>query len=79
MSEGIVLGTIVNAMLAYMSVYHFEEAMKCCNFVIDTYTQDAEIYYRKAQILYFNKNSSIEELETAIELLKDNCLNANKP
>jgi hypothetical protein len=37
MSEGMVVGTMVNAILAYMSLYHFEEAMKCCEFILDKY------------------------------------------
>jgi hypothetical protein len=42
------VGTLVNSMLAYMSVYHFEEALKCANFIIKNYVQNAEIYFRKA-------------------------------
>ena len=41
-------GTLVNAMLAYMSMFHFDEALKCADFIIESYTTDAEIYFRKA-------------------------------
>lgn len=44
--------TLVNSMLAYMSLFHFEEAMKCADLILDTYIKDAEIYYRKAQVSY---------------------------
>jgi len=43
-----IIGTLINGMLAYMSLYHFEEALKCANFILDTYTQDSELYFRKA-------------------------------
>lgn len=43
-----VVSTLHNAMLAYMSVYHFDEALKCADLIIDTYCQDSEFYYRKA-------------------------------
>jgi hypothetical protein len=43
-----IVGTLVNCMLAYMSMFHFGEALKCANFIIEQYTKDAEIYFRKA-------------------------------
>lgn len=43
-----IVGTLVNSMLAYMSMFHFEEAMKCADLILDSYLQDPEIYYRKA-------------------------------
>lgn len=49
-----IIGTLVNSMLAYMSLYHFEEAEKCADFILDHYLKDPEIYYRKAQNIYFN-------------------------
>lgn len=42
------VSTLHNAMLALMSMFHFEEALKCVDFVIDNYCQDPEFYYRKA-------------------------------
>jgi hypothetical protein len=38
-------------MLAYMSMYHFEEAFKCADFILEAYStngDDPEVYYRKA-------------------------------
>ena len=60
-----IVGTLVNSMLAYMSVFHFQEAMKCVDFLLDQYLKDAEIYFRKAQITYFNKQSTVSDLQTA--------------
>jgi hypothetical protein len=37
-------------MLAYMSLYHFDEAFKCADFLLDEVLEDPEIYYRKAQV-----------------------------
>lgn len=37
-------------MLAYMSIFHFEDANKCADFLLDTYTKEPEIYFRKAQV-----------------------------
>ena len=39
-----------NAMLAYMSIFHFEDARKCADFLLETYTKEPEIYFRKAQV-----------------------------
>jgi hypothetical protein len=39
-------------MLAYMSVYHFDEALKCADFILDTYPPQLEIYFRKAQVMH---------------------------
>lgn len=84
------VGTIVNAMLAYMSVFHFDEAMKCADLILDQFFKDSEIYFRKAQVKYsrslshfqqitfFNKNSTIAELNESIDLLKEHCLNSKK-
>jgi hypothetical protein len=46
--QNMIVGTLVNSMLSYMSVFHFEEAMKCADFILDQYLKDPEIYYRKA-------------------------------
>jgi hypothetical protein len=46
-------------MLAYMSIFHFEEARKCADFLLEGYTQEPEIYYRKAQIAYLDKSSTL--------------------
>lgn len=45
------VGTLVNSMLAYMSLFHFEEAMKCADLILDSYLQVPEIYFRKAQVI----------------------------
>jgi hypothetical protein len=29
--------TLHNAMLAYISVFHFDEALKCANLILETY------------------------------------------
>ncbi len=65
-----IIGTLVNAMMAYLSLYHFDEAQKCASFILDTYSQDAEVYYRQAQIIYFNSLSSYEQLNEALLLLE---------
>jgi hypothetical protein len=31
------VSTLHNAMLAYMSMFHFEEALKCVDFILDNY------------------------------------------
>jgi hypothetical protein len=41
--------------------------------------KDAEIYFRKAQIIYFNKLSSITDLEKAHQILQEYCLSSSKP
>ena len=35
--HSMIVGTLVNSMLAYMSMFHFEEAMKCIDFILDSY------------------------------------------
>jgi hypothetical protein len=37
-------------MLAYTSVFHFDEALKCADFILDNYHKDPEFYFRKAQV-----------------------------
>jgi hypothetical protein len=39
-------------MLAYASVFHFDEALKCADLLIDHFFQhhEPEIYFRKAQV-----------------------------
>jgi len=46
----ILVGTLHNAMLAYTSVFHFDEALKCADFILDHYHKDPEFYFRKAQV-----------------------------
>lgn len=48
LDESMIVGTLVNSMLAYMSLFHFEEALKCADFILDHHIKDPEIYYRKA-------------------------------
>ena len=43
-----IVSTLHNAMLAYMSVFHFEEALKCADLILENYHKDAEFYFRKA-------------------------------
>ena len=74
-----IVGTMVNSMMAYMSLFHFEEAEKCINFVLESYMQQPDLYYRKAQVLYFNQKSSFENLEDANYILKEYCLSSSKP
>ena len=45
-----IVSTLHNAMLAYMSVFHFDEALKCVDLILDNYHQDSEFYFRKAQV-----------------------------
>lgn len=33
-----IVGTIINAMLAYMSLFHFDEAEKCVKFILESYS-----------------------------------------
>jgi len=48
-----IIGTLINAMLSYMSLFHFEEAMKCADLILDSYLKDPEIYFRKAQVIIY--------------------------
>ena len=66
-----IVGTLINSALSYMSVFHFQEAMKCVDFILDQYLKDPEIYFRKAQIVYFNKVSTFTDLEKALESLQN--------
>ena len=43
-----VVGTVSNSMLAYMSVFHFEEAEKCIEFILEHSIQTPFLYFRKA-------------------------------
>lgn len=43
-----IVGCLMNAMLAYMSMHHFEEARKIVNFLEHRYWKDPELYFRKA-------------------------------
>lgn len=36
--EGIIMSILVNAMLSYMSLFHFDEANKCADFLLERYT-----------------------------------------
>ena len=47
-----IIGLMMNSMFAYMSVFHFEEALKCANFLLEEVFEDPEIYFRKAQVIY---------------------------
>ncbi|TNV82024.1 hypothetical protein FGO68_gene6596 [Halteria grandinella] len=69
-----VVSTLNNSMLAYMSIFHFDEAKKCADFLLDTYTQEPEIYFRKAQIIYLDKTSTLDDLSQALDLLDNKCL-----
>jgi hypothetical protein len=43
-----IVSTLHNAMLAYMSVFHFDEALKCADLILENYHKDTEFYFRKA-------------------------------
>lgn len=44
-----IVGCMVNCMLAYMSMNHFQEADKVAQFLIaNSYYNDPEIHFRKA-------------------------------
>ena len=44
-----IVGCMINCMLAYMSMNHFQEADKVVQFLIsNSYYNDPEIYFRKA-------------------------------
>lgn len=46
-----IVGCLINCMLAYMSMNHYEEAAKVVEFLIPSgYYRDPEIYFRKAQV-----------------------------
>lgn len=38
--EQMVVGAILNSMFAYMSLFHFDEARKCVDYIIDNYSQE---------------------------------------
>ncbi|CDW77840.1 UNKNOWN [Stylonychia lemnae] len=63
----------------YMSLFHFDEAMKCADLILDNYIKDPEIYFRKSQVIYFDKTSTIQRLQDALELVDKECLQSNKP
>lgn len=46
------VGTLINTALAYMSVFHFDEALKCVDFILNEVFEDADIYFRKAQVTF---------------------------
>jgi hypothetical protein len=63
-------------MLAYMSMHHFAEANKIIDVIFDRgYWKDPELYFRRAQITYMNKSSSLKQLRDASELVTAECLN----
>jgi hypothetical protein len=46
-----IVGSLINCMLSYLSMHHFEEATKVVNFLLDNnYWNDPELYFRKAQV-----------------------------
>lgn len=61
-------------MLSYMSVYHFDEALKCADLIIDQYSKDPDFYFRKAQTICLDRSTSLNQLEEALELLETKCL-----
>ncbi len=67
-----------NSMLACMSMFHFEEALKCADFLLDNYNQEPEIFFRKAQLLYLNKASSFRGLQEALEILEFKCIDEKR-
>jgi hypothetical protein len=42
------VGSMLNSALAYMSMHHFEEAGKCIEYMIEHYWKDPELYFRRA-------------------------------
>lgn len=49
-----IVGCMINCMLAYMSMNHFQEANKVVEFLISSkYYNDPEIYFRKAQVSFW--------------------------
>lgn len=42
------VGSLINSALAYMSMHHFDEASKAVDFIINNYWKDPELYFRKA-------------------------------
>lgn len=43
-----IVGTLVNSTLSYMSMHHFDEANKAVDYTIEHYWKDPELYFRKA-------------------------------
>ena len=44
-----IVGCLVNSLLCYLSMHHFEEARRVINFLIDNnYWRDPELYFRSA-------------------------------
>ena len=43
-----IVSSLMNIMLAYMAMFHFEEALKCADYILEYHTSDPEIYFRKA-------------------------------
>lgn len=71
-----ILGALFNSMLAYMSMHHFDEAAKIVGVILSRgFWKDPELFFRKAQIVCFDKSSSIDKLREALQLVESECLN----
>lgn len=48
LDKAMLFSTLLNSALAYMSVFHFDEASKCIDFILNEVYEDSEIFFRKA-------------------------------
>jgi hypothetical protein len=43
-----IVGSLINSALSYMSMHHFKEAKRAVNYTLENYWKDPEVYFRKA-------------------------------
>jgi tetratricopeptide (TPR) repeat protein len=56
-----------NEAVIYCKLFHFKEALKCCDNALELTKESADIYYRRSQALLYNKGSSYDDLTQAIQ------------
>ena len=47
-----IVSSLVNAALSYMSMHHFEEARRVLDYLIAHYWKSPETLFRQAQVIY---------------------------
>ncbi len=59
------ISLLLNQSAVYCKLFHFKEAMRCCDDALRLTQKSAEVYYRRSQAATYNRGSSIEQLEAA--------------
>ena len=56
-----------NEAVLYCKLFHFNEAVRCCNDALKLTKESADIFYRRSQAITYNKCSGYDQLKEAME------------